>query len=297
MMHEDAPLAKTVPGRAGWELRLVVQGGLRIAEKTERLEFATLRTRPKLNAWDAIVMGWRIIDVGATRPEAKRCLRKQGPQNWLCQAAGAAAPEGLEPAAPNCLRRFGQATEAKRLANRGLQGLGRDECATVGAIHGGDNPFMSPEQYVQEKAAASGSSFYYAFLFLPKERRAAITAFYAFCREIDDVVDEVVDPGVARTKLAWWQAEVSKSFAGQPTHPVMKALMPLAATYKIEARHLHAVIETARWTWSKTATSTSSRCSAIATWWPALWAKSPRASLARHRKNNHLRPQDGPGFS
>jgi phytoene synthase len=102
---------------------------------------------------------------------------------------------------------------------------------------------MTPEQYVQEKAAASGSSFYYAFLFLPKERRAAITAFYAFCREIDDVVDEVVDPGVARTKLAWWQTEVGKSFAGQPTHPVMKALMPLAAAYKIEERHLQAVIE------------------------------------------------------
>ncbi len=61
MMHEGAPLAKTVPGRAGWELRLVVQGGLRIAEKIERLEFATLRTRPKLNAWDAIVMGWRAL--------------------------------------------------------------------------------------------------------------------------------------------------------------------------------------------------------------------------------------------
>ena len=56
---------------------------------------------------------------------------------------------------------------------------------------------MTPEQYVQEKAAASGSSFYYAFLFLPKPRRAAITAFYAFCREVDDVVDEVRDPGVA----------------------------------------------------------------------------------------------------
>ena len=65
-----------------------------------------------------------------------------------------------------------------------------------------DNLQMTPENYVQEKAAASGSSFYYAFLFLPKERRAAITAFYAFCREIDDVVDEVVDPGVAATKLA-----------------------------------------------------------------------------------------------
>ena len=102
---------------------------------------------------------------------------------------------------------------------------------------------MTPEQYVQQKAAASGSSFYYAFLFLPKERRAAITAFYAFCREIDDVVDEVLDPGVAGTKLAWWQSEVSKSFAGQPTHPVMKALMPLAGTYGIAARHLQAVIE------------------------------------------------------
>ena len=75
---------------------------------------------------------------------------------------------------------------------------------------------MSPEQYVQQKAAASGSSFYYAFLFLPKQRRAAITAFYAFCREIDDVVDEVVDPGVAHTKLAWWQGEVAKAYAASP---------------------------------------------------------------------------------
>ena len=102
---------------------------------------------------------------------------------------------------------------------------------------------MTPEEYVQQKAAASGSSFYYAFLFLPRERRAAITAFYAFCREVDDVVDEVEDPGVARTKLAWWQTEVAKAFAGQPSHPVMKALMPLAGTYKIEAHHLYAVIE------------------------------------------------------
>ena len=59
----------------------------------------------------------------------------------------------------------------------------------------------TPEQYVQQKAAASGSSFYYAFLFLPAPRRAAITAFYAFCREVDDVVDEVHDPSVAAAKL------------------------------------------------------------------------------------------------
>ncbi|WP_213954216.1 MULTISPECIES: presqualene diphosphate synthase HpnD [unclassified Variovorax] len=101
----------------------------------------------------------------------------------------------------------------------------------------------TPEQYVQQKAAASGSSFYYAFLFLPKPRRAAITAFYAFCREVDDVVDEVRDPGVAATKLAWWRTEVAQAFAGQPSHPVMKALMPCAAEFGIEARQLQQVID------------------------------------------------------
>jgi 15-cis-phytoene synthase len=102
---------------------------------------------------------------------------------------------------------------------------------------------MTPEQYVQQKAAASGSSFYYAFLFRPRERRAAITAFYAFCREVDDVVDEISDAQVAQTKLAWWRREVHSAFAGQPSHPVMQALMPLAPVYGITAAHLEAVIE------------------------------------------------------
>ncbi len=102
---------------------------------------------------------------------------------------------------------------------------------------------MTPQEYVQQKAAASGSSFYYAFLFLPAPRRAAITAFYAFCREIDDVVDETADAGVASSKLAWWQTEVVQAFAGQPSHPVLQALMPLAANFQIEQRHLLAVIE------------------------------------------------------
>jgi phytoene synthase len=102
---------------------------------------------------------------------------------------------------------------------------------------------MTPEAYVQDKAAKSGSSFYYAFMFLPPPQRATITAFYAFCREVDDVVDEVSDPGVAATKLAWWRKEVAASFAGQPAHPVMKALMPHVADYAIQAAHLNAVID------------------------------------------------------
>ena len=102
---------------------------------------------------------------------------------------------------------------------------------------------MTPAQYVQDKAASSGSSFYYAFLFLPAARRAAITAFYAFCREVDDVVDEVSDPALAATKLQWWRTEVGRAFAGQPTHPVMMALMPWVADFRIRPDHLHAVIE------------------------------------------------------
>ena len=102
---------------------------------------------------------------------------------------------------------------------------------------------MTPEQYVQDKAAKSGSSFYYAFLFLPPPRRAAITAFYAFCREVDDVVDEVSDPGIAATKLAWWRKEVLTSFGGHPSHPAMKALLPHAANYDIRLDHLLAVID------------------------------------------------------
>jgi phytoene synthase len=102
---------------------------------------------------------------------------------------------------------------------------------------------VTPEQYVHDKAAASGSSFYYAFLFLPPPRRAAITAFYAFCREVDDVVDEVSDPGVAATKLAWWREEVASSYAGRPNHPATKALMPHVAAYGIEPAHLLGVIE------------------------------------------------------
>jgi phytoene synthase len=105
---------------------------------------------------------------------------------------------------------------------------------------------MTPEQYVQQKAARSGSSFYYAFLFLPPRRRLAITAFYAFCREVDDVVDEATELSVAGAKLAWWQQEVAVAFGGAPSHPVMRALMPMTKEFGIEQAHLEAVIRGCR---------------------------------------------------
>lgn len=102
---------------------------------------------------------------------------------------------------------------------------------------------MSPNQYCQEKAAQSGSSFYYSFLFLPKPRREAITAMYAFCREVDDVVDEVADANVARAKLGWWRAEVDNLFSGHPQHPVTKALAPSLADFGITRERMLLIID------------------------------------------------------
>ncbi|MFZ6725421.1 presqualene diphosphate synthase HpnD [Undibacterium sp. MH2W] len=102
---------------------------------------------------------------------------------------------------------------------------------------------MSPDEYCQQKAAQSGSSFYYSFLFLPLERRRAITALYAFCREVDDAVDESSDDMLARTKLIWWRKEVQAMLDNAPTHPVTKALLPHMATYALQGEHLVAIID------------------------------------------------------
>jgi phytoene synthase len=102
---------------------------------------------------------------------------------------------------------------------------------------------MTPDEYCQQKAAASGSSFYYSFLFLPREKRRAITAFYAFCREVDDVADEAADAAVARAKLSWWRTEVASLAAGHPTHPVTRALLPFVAPMGIDGARLNEIID------------------------------------------------------
>ena len=102
---------------------------------------------------------------------------------------------------------------------------------------------MSPDEYCQQRAAASGSSFYYSFLFLPVEQRPAIKALYAFCREVDDVVDECSDPQIARIKLQWWREEIIQTFAGTAHHPVTQALQPFLAKHDLPAAHFLEVID------------------------------------------------------
>ena len=102
---------------------------------------------------------------------------------------------------------------------------------------------MTPDQYCADKAAQSGSSFHYSFRLLDPARRAAITALYAFCREVDDIVDEVADPNVARVKLAWWRTEVDRIYDGTPQHPVAQALAPVVQRYRLPETHLQTVID------------------------------------------------------
>jgi 15-cis-phytoene synthase len=102
---------------------------------------------------------------------------------------------------------------------------------------------MNPDQYCQRRAAASGSSFYYSFLFLPTEQRRAILALYAFCREVDDVVDDCQDPGVARLKLQWWREEIGRAFQGSPQHPVTRALQPQLERYNLPEEYFREIID------------------------------------------------------
>jgi phytoene synthase len=102
---------------------------------------------------------------------------------------------------------------------------------------------MTPDEYCRQRAATSGSSFYYAFLFLPAERQRAILALYALCREVDDVVDECTDPQLAQTKLAWWRTEIANLQAAKPQHPVTRALEPHMQPFGITAERLHQIID------------------------------------------------------
>ena len=104
-------------------------------------------------------------------------------------------------------------------------------------------PMSDPHAYCQEKAASSGSSFYYSFMFLPPERRQAITALYAFCREVDDVVDECHDMQIAQTKLDWWRQQVALVFDGEPQHPVGLALKDVTRRFNLPREQLLEIID------------------------------------------------------
>lgn len=102
---------------------------------------------------------------------------------------------------------------------------------------------MTPQQYCQQKTAKSGSSFYYSFMFLSKQKREAITALYAFCREVDDIADECTELHIAQVKLNWWRSEIENLYQNKPIHPVSKALLIPIKTYHLDAEHFNEIID------------------------------------------------------
>ncbi len=102
---------------------------------------------------------------------------------------------------------------------------------------------MTPDQYCQDKAAKSGSSFYYSFLFLPEQQRKAITALYAFCREVDDVVDAKTENHIKQAKLQWWRDEINALFNGNAQHPVTLALTSVIENYNLPQEQFEEIIE------------------------------------------------------
>ena len=102
---------------------------------------------------------------------------------------------------------------------------------------------MTPQEYCQDKAAKSGSSFYYSFLSLPDQKRDAIIAVYAFCREVDDIVDASGDPDIKNTKLNWWQHEIDNLYESTAQHPITKALKPVIKQFNLPKEYFLEIID------------------------------------------------------
>jgi len=102
---------------------------------------------------------------------------------------------------------------------------------------------MTPDAYCALKVKASGSSFATAFRFLEPRRRQALNALYAFCREVDDVVDECHEPAVARATLDGWRGEVAALDGGRPTHPVVQALAAAREHFSLPVEQLAEIID------------------------------------------------------
>jgi len=90
---------------------------------------------------------------------------------------------------------------------------------------------------------ASRTNFYYAFLFLPKEKREALYAVYAFARLVDDAVDQAPSPGAAAEAVAQWRRELAQTFSGAPSHPVTRQLKPVVERFRIPRDHFDALID------------------------------------------------------
>ena len=102
---------------------------------------------------------------------------------------------------------------------------------------------MSPQDYCKQKTKESHSSFLFAFLFLSPKRRNALTALYAFCREVDDIADECEEYDTGKKKLDWWRLEIDRMYNNKPQHPVTNALKLYIADYELDKAYFIEIID------------------------------------------------------
>lgn len=97
--------------------------------------------------------------------------------------------------------------------------------------------------HVRNLVRLSGSSFYWAMRILPSERRRAMYAIYAFCREVDDIADAQASASWRRQELDAWRREVDDLFRGRPTRPITRSLVPAIERFNLSRSNFDAIID------------------------------------------------------
>ncbi len=97
--------------------------------------------------------------------------------------------------------------------------------------------------YVNAVVRRSGSSFFWAMRVLPRFKRDAMFAVYAFCREVDDIADDPGDPADKLHRLKDWREEIERLFGGNPRLPVSRALADPVDRFGLPKETFMAVIE------------------------------------------------------
>jgi squalene synthase HpnD len=100
-----------------------------------------------------------------------------------------------------------------------------------------------PRAEIRARVAAASTSFYWAMRLLRKERREAMFAVYAYCREVDDIADNSDPPSAKRAQLALWRREIDTIYAGQAQNPLSRLLAEAASAYRLRREDFLAVID------------------------------------------------------
>lgn len=102
---------------------------------------------------------------------------------------------------------------------------------------------IDPQRHVRDVVRQSGSSFLWGMRILPKPRRDAMYAIYAFCREVDDIADEPGAEADKRAQLQEWRAEIDRLYDGNPTYPTARALLVPVRDYDLPRAEFLTVID------------------------------------------------------